>query len=116
MGSAPMIKPLTPDQLPTDKRRMPVPRKARTGIVVGNQTPVLVYAGMGIWHLWLTYNDTFTGGSYLVLMPDGRIFSDTVDGHRGINRDTIKHTVEDPEIFKWINSAKLPPSNPKKRM
>lgn len=63
-----------------------------TAVIPGPQTAVLRYAGNQIWHLWLAYNNNFSAGTYMQLLPDGRINSYTLHPDGGLSTAVIKST------------------------
>jgi hypothetical protein len=75
-------------------------------IIGGHQIPVARYARMGIWHVWLSYNRDYSAGTYLRLMPDGRVFSDTISADGTLSTGTIKGTADDPSFFHELHNAR----------
>lgn len=101
-----MKRPVSPYPNPKDPISVTPFTRENTAIIAGPQTPVLRYAGHGIWHLYLSYSRDFSAGTYLRLLPDGRIFSDTRQPDGRISTATIKSIAVEPEIYALIQKAK----------
>lgn len=109
MTKGPNKRPKKPQGIyPTPRNRLQVTPFTRenTAIIAGHQTPVIRYAGNGIWHIWLAYNNTFTAGTYMRLVPDGRIFSDTLQPDGSLSTGVIKHTRDEPDFFSKLARAR----------
>jgi hypothetical protein len=58
-------------------------------LIAGPQTPVARFADYH-WQIWLAYNTTYTAGTFVQLMPDGRALSTSISADGTVSTGVIK--------------------------